>query len=255
MRRTPLLLSLLLVCSIGLAPSPATAAPGEELLHSVTGNIKMFTRFTDGEQGFPGVGRRLYQAARETNGLVSYTFRVDPATWMGRFELIVTGESGIGDAADLGIYFYEDLADAGNSAAVTTASYDVRKPGGEIGYIAPGSRYAIVFMSRGINVDFAYRGFSPMTVEIRDTGFVPADVTVGEGGWIVWKNVGQNFHSVTAPGRFDSSPGTNRPLIPGATFARQFDTVSTISYMDKYNPEASGTIRVVPGPGPGTPAA
>ena len=253
MRRIIGLGSLALTLLVG-SQAPVQAAPGEQEFQTVNGNVLMFTRFTDTEGGFPGAGRRLWNAAHETNGLISYTFRVEPETWMGRFDLTVTGEAGIGDPADLGIYFYEDMADAGNSAAVTLAEYDVRKPGGEIGYVAPGSRFAIVFMSRGIDVDFSYRGFTPMSVDVGESGFTPAEVTVGTGGYVVWTNVGQQFHSVTAPGKFDSSPGQNKPLIPGAKFAVYFEQVGDISYGDKYNAEAGGVVHVVPGPGPGTPA-
>jgi len=248
-------LGALAVAVATAAPSPVGATPGEQEFQSVNGSILMFTRFTDGEGGFPGAGRRLWNAAHETNGLISYTFRVDPETWMGRFDLAVTSEQGIGDPADLGIYFYEDMADAGNSAAVTLAEYDVRRPGGETGYVAPGSRFAIVFMSRGVNVGISYRGFTPMTVDVTDAGFVGPEVTVGTGGWVVWENVSQNFHSVTAPGKFDSSPGQNKPLIPGARYAVPFDAVGDIAYGDKYNAEAAGIVHVVPGPGPGTPAS
>ena len=240
-----------------LAAVPGAHAAGETEQQSVAGNIKMFTRFTDAEGGFPGAGRRRWNAAHETNGLVSYTFPVDRETWMGRFELTVTGESGVGDPADLGIYFYEDLADAGNSPATSTAEYDVRRAGGETGFVAPGSRFAIVFMSRGINVDFAYRGFTPMTVDVNEAGFSPAEVTVGNGGWIVWKNVGSDFHGVRATnGSFNSSPNPKQPITPGGTYAVQFLAEGDVAYADPFSSTgAGGVVHVVPGPGPGTPEA
>jgi len=261
MRRIALSVSLLLV--FALAPSGAQAG-GEQEFQFVSGNIKMLTRFTDADGGFPGAGRRLWNAAHETNGLISYTFAVEPETVLGRFELTVTREGGAGlgdpfEPADLGIYFYSDLADAGNSAAVTTAEYDRRTPGGETGFIAPDSRYAIVFMSRGFDVDLTYKAWTPMTIDATDTGFSPADVTVGRGAWIVFHNTGQDFHGATADnGAFNTSPTEKHPLIPGAKKGFQLLTEGDFTFFDRFdgdeNGPHTGVIHVVPGPGEGTPA-
>lgn len=261
MRRTALAMSLLV--AFALAPAGAQAG-GEQEMQFVTGNIKMLTRFTDADGGFPGAGRRLYQAAHETNGVISYTFPIEPATVLGRFTLEVTREGGAGlgdpfEPADLGIYFYSDLADAGNSAAVTTAEYDRRTAGGETGFIAPDSRYAIVFMSRGLDVDFTYRAWTPMTIDATDTGFSPADVTVGRGAWVVFRNTGQEFHGATADsGAFNTSPTMKHPLIPGASKAFQLLSEGDLTYYDKFAGDGQqpfrGVIHVVPGPGEGTPA-
>lgn len=253
MKRISATVSLLLAAVVAL-PNGAQAARGETEFQTVSGNIKMFTRFTDGEGGFPGAGRRLWNVAHETNGLISYTFAVDRETWMGRFELSVTGESGIGDPADLGVYLYEEMADAGNSPAVTTAEYEVRKPGGETGFIPPETRYAIVFMSRGIDVNFTYKGFTPMSAEVSEAGYAPSEVTVSAGGYVVWENAGQDFHSVSATGgSFESSPTLKRPLRPGDAFAVQFPAEGDFAYFDRFS-TATGVVHVVPGPGPGTPA-
>lgn len=263
MRRLALLLAL--AVGVSLVPTGGAGAAGEQEWQFVSGNIKLLTRFTDGDGGFPGAGRRLWNASQLTNGLITYIFRVEPDTWMGRFEIEVTREGGAGlgepfDPADLGVYLYEDLADAANGTPTTTAEYDVREPGGEIGFIPPGTRYAIVFMSRGLDVDFTYRGFTPMTVDATATGFTPADVEVGSGGWVVFENVDTEFHGVRADdGSFDSSPTPKHPLRPGDTFAVRFLGQKEIGYFDPFASDASGQpfrglIRVVPGPGEGTPA-
>lgn len=251
-RRIAVAASLVLAATAVL-PGPAQARQGEEELQAVGGSVMFLTRFTDGEGGFPGVPRRLYQHAHELNGIFGYVFAVDPETWNGRFDLTVTGQQNPPGDADLGLYLYKDLADGGNAVAVSTANYDVRAPGGETGFIPPETYYGIVFMSRGLNVTFNYKGFSPMSVEVSEDGFAPAEVTIGSGGYVVWDNVGDEFHSVSGS-TFDSSPSPKQPLIPGARFVAQFLEVGDFAYVDRYG-EATGTVHVVPGPGPGTPAA
>jgi plastocyanin len=111
-------------------------------------------------------------------------------------------------------------------------------------------------MSRGVNVTFNYEGFSPMSAEVSEAGFAPAETTVKAGAWVVWTNVGQDYHSVTATGAkpaFDSSPSPNKPLIPGATFAVRFEQVGDFTYFDRYG-TGTGVVHVLPGPGVGPPA-
>lgn len=250
-RRITAIAALSLTLSV-LIPGSAQARQGEEELQLENGSVLLLTRFTDADSGFPGVARRLYQHARELNGIAGYAFAIDPETWNGRFELTVTGQAAPPGDADLGIYFYKDMADGGNAVATTTAEYDVRTPGGEKGFIPPETYYAIVFMSRGLNVTFSYKAFSAMSVEVSEAGFAPAEITVGAGAPVVWENVGEEFHSVSGA-TFDSSPTVKRPLIPGATFVHQFLEVGDFTYVDKFG-EATGVVHVVPGPGPGTPA-
>ena len=241
--------------ALGLvSPGTVQAHQGEELMQEVNGSILLLTRFTDGEGGWPGLVRRVYNASAASNGLIGYVINVDPATVMGRFELTVTGQQNPPGDADLGVYFYDEFGDAGGQAGpVTTAEYETRAPGGEIGFIPPGSRKAVVFMSRGFNVSFTYKAFSPMGVEVSEAGYAPADVTVKAGGFVVWENVGQEFHSVSG-GTFDSSPTLKHPLDPGETFSHQFLEVGDFPYHDKFG-TATGVVHVEPGPGAGPPAA
>lgn len=262
MRRITLLLALLL--GLTLVPTGAWAG-GDTEWQFVSGNIKFLTRFTDADGGWPGLVRRVYNGSAASNGLIGYVINVDPMTQMGRFELEVTREGGEGlpdpfSPADLGIYFYSEFGDAGGQAApTTTGEYEVRKPGGEIGFIPPETRYAVVFMSRGFDVDFTYRGYTPPTVAIGATGFSPADLEIGSGGWVVFNNTDSDFHGARADdGSFNSSPSDKHPLRPGDSFAVQLLKEKEIPYFDPFGTDASGqphrgVIRVVAGPGPGTP--
>ena len=262
-------LAILLVLAVGASFVPASGvqAAGEQEWQTVSGNIRFLTRFQDGEGGWPGLARRVHQAAAQSNGLIGYIFPVDPETQRGRFELEITREGGEGlpdplSPADLGIYFYEEMGDAGGQVApVTVAEYERRAPGGETGFVAPGSRWGVIFMSRGFDVDFTYKAYTPMTVDIRATGFGPADVTVGRGGWVVFKNLDTEFHGVKADnGSFNSSPTANHPLRPGDTFAVQFLTEGDRAYHDPFSDDGTGqplhrgVVHVGPGPGEGTPA-
>lgn len=70
--------------ALGLvSPSPVQAHQGEELIQETNGSILLLTRFTDGEGGWPGLVRRVYNASAATNGLIGYVINVDPATRMG----------------------------------------------------------------------------------------------------------------------------------------------------------------------------
>lgn len=255
MRRVSAIVALALAATLAV-PAGAQARQGETEWQFVSGTIRFITRFIDGDGGWPGLVRRVYNASAASNGLIGYVFRVDPATIMGRFELEVTSEGGEGlpdpfSPADLGVYFYSEFGDAGGQAGPeTTGRYERRAPGGETGFVPPETRYAVVFMSRGLNVDFTYRGFTPMSVEVSEAGFAPGEVTVGEGGWVVWQNVGADFHGVTADdGSFSSSPTEKHPIIPGATFATQFFQTGDVTYHDPYS-TATGVVHVVEGPGP-----
>lgn len=256
MKKIAILVTLALGAS-GLLAGPVQAAQGEQEVQATSGNIKFLTRFTDGEGAFPGLARRMYLVAAEANGILGYVLPVEPDTWGGRFDVTVDGQQAVPGDADLGVYLYSDLGDIATQARqpVTLAEYDVRAPGGEKGFIPPETTYAIVFMSRGVDVNFTYRGFSPMSAEVSEAGFAPAEVTVGAGGYVRWTNAGQDFHSVTSTdGDFDSSPTMKQPLRPGEDFMVLFETVDDFTYFDRFG-QATGVVHVVPGPGVGTPAA
>jgi plastocyanin len=82
-----------------------------------------------------------------------------------------------------------------------------------------------------------------MSVRMKDTLFVPMDVTVAVGGTVKWKNDDPFAHTVTkqsGPGRpFDS--GTVKG---GGTFEQKFDKAGQIDYVCTIHPSQTGTITV-----------
>ncbi len=78
---------------------------------------------------------------------------------------------------------------------------------------------------------------------MKDTRFVPMNVTVSVGGTIKWTNDDPIPHTVTkgsGPGpKFDS--GT---VDEGGTFEQKFDTAGTIDYVCKIHPNQTGSITV-----------
>lgn len=92
---------------------------------------------------------------------------------------------------------------------------------------------------------------APADVEVVDYGFAPADVTVAVGEPVRWRWTGQDRHSVTAAGTFDSHPNCT-PVTPqacgttGTTFSWTADAPGTVDYRCKLHPDRmQGTITVV----------
>ncbi len=86
-------------------------------------------------------------------------------------------------------------------------------------------------------------GGGAVAVSMKNTQFVPMEVTVKRGGTITWTNNDSFPHTVTkesGPGaRFDS--GT----VDGAgTFKQKFDKAGTIDYVCTIHPNQTGTITV-----------
>jgi LPXTG-motif cell wall-anchored protein len=75
------------------------------------------------------------------------------------------------------------------------------------------------------------------TVEARDFEFAPKMITVNVGDTVVWKNVGQAEHTVTADdGSFDSDD-----LEAGQEFSFTFNTAGTFPYYCKYHGAKGGS--------------
>ena len=86
------------------------------------------------------------------NGVVGYTFDVDPGTVGKKFKL-EAGGSGIG----LDISFYAEMGDATDpSTAPAKYPYENPGPGGESGTVPAGYPIAFVCMTEGINGSFSY---------------------------------------------------------------------------------------------------
>ena len=84
---------------------------------------------------------------------------------------------------------------------------------------------------------------SSLSVSMKDTKFVPMDVTVKKGGTIKWTNDDPFAHTVTkgsGPGpKFDSGS-----VDGGGTFTQKFDTAGKIDYLCTIHPNQTGTITV-----------
>lgn len=79
---------------------------------------------------------------------------------------------------------------------------------------------------------------APTTVDVRDFLFAPAELTVGPGTRVVWRNLGDLPHTVTAEdGSFDSGL-----LAPGATFTVTID--GPVRYLCTLHPQMRGIIVV-----------
>lgn len=87
-------------------------------------------------------------------------------------------------------------------------------------------------------------------VQIADSAFAPATVTVAAGGSVTWTNVDDRPHTVTADGgAFDSGN-----LDSGQSFTRTFTTPGTFTYLCAYHPEMRATV-VVTASAPAAPEA
>ena len=82
-----------------------------------------------------------------------------------------------------------------------------------------------------------------VAVDMKDTEYVPPDVTVARGETITWTNSDPYAHTVTkesGPGiQFDSGDITE-----GETFAQKFDAPGTIDYVCTIHPNQTGTVTV-----------
>jgi hypothetical protein len=247
-----------LAVALAIIPSalPATADTAADV-QTVAGSIAAPTRFTDVNGGFPGLGRRLWLIAPQSNGLVSYTFNIDKASWGGAFELRdVTDATGAGD---LDIYFYADfgnlpLSNTGG-VACSTAEYAAGGPG-EKGFIPPGSTRAIVFTPDAVKATFTYAATEMPKINLAGGSL---DLTVPVGAFVGWHNNTGGYsyvrHTVAAGNEpaFDSSPGPASGLRNGEVFSHQFTEAGQYRYQTS---TGIGTITVLDqGPGPGTPAA
>lgn len=244
---------LFVVLSVLLVGFPAGAdEPLGNKVQTVSGSIAMFTRFTNPEQAYPGLSRRLWLINSATNSTTAHIFEVFPETWGGQF--VIDNVADLTGEADLGVYFYSNFGGleplTGPHDPTSTAEYDVRGAGGETGFIPFGSTKAIVFTYNGVNSTFDYSGYSMPTIDIAGGG----DLTVPLGAFVGWRNNTGDYsfvRHVAAKPEFNSSPGAATGLRNGEVFSHQFFRKGTYVYETS---AGTGTITVVDGPGPGTPA-
>lgn len=95
--------------------------------------------------------QRALLTAGGPNGIVGYTFDVDPGTVGKKFKL----EAGSGVGMD--ITFYAEMGDATDPAtAPANYAYENPGPGGESGTVPAGYPLAFVCMTEGQNGTFSY---------------------------------------------------------------------------------------------------
>jgi plastocyanin len=87
--------------------------------------------------------------------------------------------------------------------------------------------------------DRAPRGVETRRVRMVDDAFRPRNVTISRGTRVRWVNAGDNDHTSTATGMWDSGL-----LDPGETYRRVFRQSGTFSYFCTAHPGMRGTITV-----------
>ena len=96
--------------------------------------------------------RALMATAGQPNGVVGYTFDVDPATVGKKFKLVAS------DGAGFDISFYSELGDATDpTVAPTNVGFETLGPGGEKGKVPAGYPIAFVCLTDGANATFTYK--------------------------------------------------------------------------------------------------
>ena len=108
-------------------------------------------------QGGNAAATCVYRAQRTLmigggpNGILGYTFEVDPKTVGKPFVLEAA------DGAGMDISFYADLGDPTDpTTAPANMPYETTGPGGEKGTVPPGLPIAFVCMTEGVNAAFTY---------------------------------------------------------------------------------------------------
>lgn len=260
-RRSALVLSVPLLLAGLPAVSHGADEPAFSAVQTVTGSIASPTRFTDGETGYPGLGRRAWLLNPATNGTIMYVFDVDPRTWGGQFRFpSVSDATGAGD---VDVYFYSDFGTVGGVLAsdpgqpTSTAEYARAGAGGETGFIPPGSKKGLVFTRNGVGTSFTYEAAAMPRTSLSAASL---DITVPDGAFISWVNDTGDYASVRRVAAksafpFDSGSGPASGLRAGEVFTVQTTRTGTFPYeVVTSSGTRTGTITVVAGPGAGTPA-
>lgn len=133
-----------------LVPATATAGKKKAKPQIVEGSVVV-------PQGGNAAATCVYRAQRTLmvgggpNGILGYTFDVDPKTVGKSFTLEVA------DGAGMDISFYADLGDPTDpTTAPANMPYETTGPGGEKGTVPAGFPIAFVCMTEGTNAGFTY---------------------------------------------------------------------------------------------------
>lgn len=95
--------------------------------------------------------QRAWASGGGPNGLVGWTFEVDPKTVGKKFKLEVA------DGAGMDLSFYAELGDPTDpTTAPANQGYETPGPGGEKGTVPPGLPIVFVCMNEGANASFKY---------------------------------------------------------------------------------------------------
>ncbi len=145
--------------ALSLIGGASTAAPKQQ---KVDGSIAMMAPYAGSTLAtcYSGLHRRLMVVSGEAaplNGVVGYSFDLDPATNKKPFVLEVTGgQAGV----DLDITFYTEFGSVEQATDTAYApanySYETRAAGGEAGTVPDGMKKAIVCMHTGAGATFTY---------------------------------------------------------------------------------------------------
>jgi hypothetical protein len=134
-----------------LVPATAGAAKKKSKPQVVEGSILV-------PQGGNAAATCVYRSQRTLmagggpNGILGYTFDVDPKTVGKPFKLDVAGGAGVD------ISFYSGLGDPTDpTTAPANMSYETAGPGGEKGTVPAGLPIAFVCMTEGVNASFTYK--------------------------------------------------------------------------------------------------
>ena len=111
-----------------------------------------------------GGPRRAALASTATNGAIGWYFTVRPDTVGGTFELAKAADpTGQGD---VNVLFYSDPGDVGGTAPTIVGEFAEVGGAGEKGLVPEGAKTALVYLTGGARVGFAYKGVAAPAVKL-----------------------------------------------------------------------------------------
>jgi hypothetical protein len=220
-------------------PAGGSEPPGREE-QWFQGFIRLPTRFTDGEGGWPGLARRVWLCSAATNGSIGYIADIWPESWNGMF--VIDGVSDRTGEANVNVYFYSEFGDCGGQAAPTSnGEFATAGPGGEVGFVPEGATKAVIFTANGVDTSFTYTSWAVPLIRIGQDNL---DLRVVAGALVEWRNNTSDYSYVTSTtGAFDSSPGQGTGIPVGQTWSHRFNQPGEFAYETS---AGEGTITVVP---------
>jgi hypothetical protein len=139
-----------------LAVAPASALGAKKgVRQEMQGDVIAPTPYPTDGTCFSRLARTTNLASNgAVNGVVGFTFDIDPRTAGKKFQLHQTGGA---DDVDLDLVYYADLGSLDDpNAAPAFMAYETREAGGEVGTVPAGMTKAIVCMANGSQASFHY---------------------------------------------------------------------------------------------------